>query len=170
MRRKYKLLVWAVILSPIFLYHKITHMNGDELAWVKCWDMGDTLFFESGSNGKDTVIFNSTKIYNSLCPINKNTNIELGSEYNATAFLNYELLHNGLAMVGRLWVEKKEQDQPIALHLRLCCRFALYLHPYLKKYFVEGIEYDDCVRIDGSNSDVGWPDHKKCINSFLWSK
>ncbi len=170
MKRKHLIILLAVFLLPVCVYHKLTHMNEGELRWMKCYSEGDSLLFASNMNNTDTLIVDSIEIHNSFNPFNSNPKI--GSEYEAVAYLNYHIIHNEYSMEGWFSIRKKEQKLPVEYSVMLCDRYAFDIKRQGLKDIVIGKEkFSDCIIFNESNSHYGKSQSMMCgVISLIWSK
>lgn len=168
-KRKHFLILLSVLLLPMCVYHKITHMEKGDLAWMESYHAGDTVMFSNGSL-TDTLIVRGIKVHNSLNPIN--TNFNASSVYEAVAYLDYDIIHDNDTMEGWFSIRKEEQGQPVYLNFSLCDRYALKgIKPRFKNFIINQSSYDDCIVIDKSNSSLGKYQSKTCgVKSLIWSK
>lgn len=170
MKKRYWIILLVVFLLPVCVYHKITHMNSEELDWVRVYNEGDSLFFSSNTNDIDTAIVTSIEIYNSLSPFNTNPNAN--SVYEAIAYLNYVIIHDNVSMEGWTCICKREQDQPIEQSFTLCDRYAFELKfEGFKETVIRGTKFNDCIILDDRNSHYGKNQPTVCgISGMVWSK
>lgn len=91
MKRIINILFWtALILFFIYrhIYHKITHMNSDDLEWVTNRHVGEFMVFESETGITDTVKIWDIRIHNCISPYNMNIDYWV-DEYIARASIDY---------------------------------------------------------------------------------
>ena len=102
-----RLLKWT---SPILLllfffhscvYHSITHMNEEELAWVTNRHEGEIMYFQSSNGKKDTAKIYKIEIYNSLNPFNMAYFNTSNTDYIAGGCIHYSF-NRATGCVGTL--------------------------------------------------------------------
>lgn len=90
-----RLLKWtsSILLLLFFfhscVYHYITHMNDEELAWVANRHEGEIMYFQSSNGTKDTAKIYKIEIYNSLNPFNMAYFNTSNTDYIAGGFICY---------------------------------------------------------------------------------
>ncbi len=128
MKRKY--LKWSIILclllpTCIGIYTDMSHLNEDELGWINCYAVGDTVLFKSNRNRYDTLIVLDKRISNSLNPFYYYTfDYSPGPDYNARASFEFKILNYPDSIKGYIQIEKLSQNDEIKWKLQLGNRFS----------------------------------------------
>lgn len=167
MKKKYIILI-ALLIVYLFLYKRMTHMNEDDLDWVKVYEKERVKLFATKDGIIDTLFVRNTAIHNSTWPFIRN---EASDEYTAGASIDFYILHMQDTVDGILIVRKDSNEKPAIISFRLCDRYAFKLTPDLQKFIIDNKTYDDCIVVDSSNSKLGIYQPMICnIKSFIWSK
>lgn len=114
MKRIINLLFWtALILFFIYrhIYHKITHMNSDDLEWVTNRYIGEIMVFESETGIIDTVKIWDIHIHNCISPYNMNIDYWV-DEYIARASIDY-LFTGSNSIDGYFYIIKENNNEPV---------------------------------------------------------
>ena len=153
----------------IFIYHKITHMDKNDLEWTKNRYVDEMFIFKSQDGVLDTAIVTNVEIYNSINPIN--TNYNASDEYIACASVDYKLVNRKDSIEGWFYIMKKDNKKPVNISVHLGSRYAFYLEQKLTCMKVEGTDIDDVMLFDDSNSEL----KENAIlddsfKSFAWSR
>ena len=95
------------------VYHYITHMNDEELAWLTNRHEGEFMYFQSKNGAKDTVIICQIDISNSLNPFNMTYFNTSNTEYIAGGCIHYRF-NRTTGCEGSLYVQKLHNNKPIS--------------------------------------------------------
>ena len=143
------------------VYHYITHMNDEELAWVTNRHEGEIMYFKSQTGILDNITIKEVTIHNSLNPINWGYFNTSNKDYIASADVRYIL---GSNRGGILHIEKRSKDRPI----------------YFSSVLIEGWVYDIPLNTtslqinDMIMNDIMFFENEKSdssvIKSYSWSK
>ena len=165
------LLLVPVILYFLYacVYHRITHMDKNDLEWVTNRYVGETMCFNSSKEIKATAVVTDVKIYNSLNPINTNYNVS--DEYIALAYIQYRLTNEEDTISGSFFVEKLYNDAPVYISCGLGQRWAEKVPQKITKLQIGNAEINDIVEFDSHNYGLAGDDGLvNPIVSFAWSK
>lgn len=150
-------------------YDSMTHLSGDEIAWVTNRHKGEVMYFKSTDGALDTAIIREVEVYNSLDPINWGY-LETGSEdYTASAKVSYSLSGK---RYGGFYISKRKGDSTIRFSPSL--DMSLYGIPLeISSLEVDGKTLYDVMYFDNTKSDKYNPDDENdgnLIISYAWSK
>lgn len=166
MRNK-SLILFGTLLFSSCLYKAWYNFEGDDLAWMEPYKERDTVVFAS-SSGMDTMIVNKVTLNNShpLFVPNEGTSV-----YNAHGYIESIMFHNKAHYECELTIVKRKDDL-MEVYLLFKERALMFVNQnelHLTNVVVNGIEYDDAVIVDDSNSA---PRHnaRYCCDYFIWSK
>jgi len=166
MRNK-SLILFGTLLFSSCLYKAWYNFEGDDLAWMEPYKERDTVVFAS-SSGMDTMIVNKVTLNNShpLFVPNEGTPV-----YNANGYIESIMFHNKAHYECELTIVKRKDDL-MEVYLLFKERALMFVNQnelHLTNVVVNGIEYDDAVIVDDSNSA---PRHnaRYCCDYFIWSK
>ena len=166
MRNK-SLILFGTLLFSSCLYKAWYNFEGDDLAWMEPYKERDTVVFAS-SSGMDTMIVNKVTLNNShpLFVPNEGTSV-----YNANGYIESIMFHNKAHYECELTIVKRKDDL-MEVYLLFKERALMFVNQnelHLTNVVVNGIEYDDAVIVDDSNSA---PRHnaRYCCDYFIWSK
>lgn len=149
------------------VYHRITHMDEEDLKWVTNRYVGETMYFKSQNGIIDSVMINEICIHNSLDPINwgyLNTNQK---EYIATADVRYSLNCND---GGVLHIEKKSIDEPIFFSSILINGWLYDVPMMLTTRRIDDINMNDIMFFDNRKSETIIQCGTNPIINYSWSK
>ena len=167
------LLILMAVLLPMCFYHRITHMDKDDLEWMRTYDIGDTVIFICDDLSLDTMFVYEKDVWNSLSPISR---YQVFDEYTAGGFYNYKLLHQKDTLDGSFFINKEKNGQPVQLKFVLHERYALGeygsgINQSLRVIVVNNETFDDCITIDDHNSSISrYATDSLQISYLKWSK
>ena len=148
---------WLYILLTITLftscmYEAMYFLTDKDLEWMAPYEQGDTVLFLS-SNEIDTMTIDEITLYNDDNPWKEN---EGTSTFMGNSSFNYTIRHHNELVDGDFCV-LKEDSMRFEKELQLCSQV------------IEGIQYDDLIKVDDSNSELYT---KEPFNTeyFIWSK
>lgn len=152
MRNK-SLILFGTLLFSSCLYKAWYNFEGDDLAWMEPYKERDTVVFAS-SSGMDTMIVNKVTLNNShpLFVPNEGTSV-----YNAHGYIESIMFHNKAHYECELTIVKRKDDL-MEVYLLFKERALMFVNQnelHLTNVVVNGIEYDDAVIVDDSNSAPG---------------
>lgn len=158
------------IFTYFFVYHKITHLNSEDLEWINNVKE-EIMVFESQNGTYDTATIKSIEIYNSLNPINYDR-FNVSDEYIATANIDYFVVNNNDTLDAFFYIQKESNGNPVCFNTGLGNRFAFNVKPDFQKILIDHIEIDDAIYFDNNNSSLSkyYCDNSPTIRSFVWSK
>ena len=164
-------IAFLILISPLFIYHKITHMNKDDLVWMNVYEAGDTVLFCCNNGSADTLLVLEKKIHNSLNPFNFK-DYEVSWEYLACANFDMILKHQGQSYDVYFAIEKFKRGVPVDHTFVMDNRFAFNLIEWIRGFKFRQDFYDDCIIIDDRNSKYGnqTEEKDKRIKMLVWSK
>ena len=163
---------WLYILLTITLftscmYEAMYFLTDKDLEWMAPYEQGDTVLFQS-SNSIDTMTIDEITLYNDDNPWREN---EGTSTFMGNSSFKYTIRHSEEMIKGKFLILKEDSLKvSIALRLRrrhLPLRDEKELQ--LCSQVIEGIQYDDLIIVDDSNSELYT---KAPFNTeyFIWSK
>lgn len=162
----YALLICGFLYSCV--YHKMTHMSSDELAWVTNRKVGEIMYFKSQFGEVDTVEIFDTYIHNSLSPLNFAYFNTSKQEYIAYASVFYTS-KNKSGMDGDLFVKKPFNDKPIVFSGGLFMKKSEAIPLKLTTLRLHNHTLDDVMffgNLKPLNNDL--PENP--VMSYAWSK
>ncbi|MDE6403576.1 MAG: hypothetical protein K2K86_07185 [Muribaculaceae bacterium] len=192
MMKKFKLiglLLPALMLSSCLGYYsKVSHLSDEELEWVNCYNVGDTVLFESDSGMVDTLVVDYKNIENSRWPfyIHFIDNMK-GDYYNATAIYTFDIKGLQTNIEGSFRVTKLSENDSIEWKSYLMRRFSNGW-PYklgrgaksvydkenpikVTDYIYNGKKLSNCIVFDDDNSTTSkYNDYPDSIESYVISK
>lgn len=168
---------FVMICLDTCIYHRVTHLNEDELAWITNLHIGDTMSFQTEDGTIDTLVINDVQIRNSWKIINwAGFNIS-SREYIATAHVsysdisNYRDYKNGAYISGNFVVKKPFRTEPIVVVAFLNHRKSVEIPLTVISMQISGNTLDDVVYIDESLMEPLREDTSlKPIKTLAWSK
>lgn len=165
-------IAFLILISPLFIYHKITHMNKDDLAWLNIYKGRDTVLFRCNQFATDTLMMYEKYIMNSLSPFNFGFFETSDDEYIAHGIIHMILMHQGQELYGYFYIFKEENRSPVRHNILFGDRYLEYYHERLRIVRIGQKVYDDCIIVDDSNSEFGYVEKEteKRIKKFVWSK
>ena len=110
------------ILFNSCVYHRVTHMNDEELEWVTNRHEGEIMFFKSQTGILDTVTIKEITIHNSLDPINWGYLNTSNKDYIASAEVRWvydiplnttSLQIDGMIMNDIMFFENEKSDSSV---------------------------------------------------------
>ena len=163
---------WLYILLTITLftsclYDAMYFLTDKDLEWMASYEQGDTVLFLS-SNGIDTMTIDEITLYNDDNPWREN---EGTSTFMGNSSFYYTIRHHNELVDGDFCV-LKEDSMRLSLYLNLRRRRRIVYDEkelQLCSQVIEGIQYDDLIKVDDSNSELYT---KEPFNTeyFIWSK
>lgn len=170
MKKSIIFFVCSILLSCVIscVYLKHTHMNNDDLRWLKSYNKGDTVLFHSNEDNIDTLIITNINIHNSLWPFVEN---EASTEYIANGSYEYQLHHKGNTFDGILLLIKKEyENEPVILSFSFGGLYSDRIQFETTALSENGEIIDDCIIINKENSHEGKYQKLIGIKDFIWSR
>lgn len=161
---------------PMCVNWKITHMDSDDLAWMKTYEIGDVEFFLSNKGNIDILLVRGKDTWNKFKIFRDN---EGSNEYIAGGCFNYIVYHKSDTIDGYFSINKAFQSEPVLLSFSLADRFCsdsfddtgiFGIPQNLQSVKICGIEFHDCLIADDKNSDWGKYQIEYGVTSFVWSK
>ena len=149
------------------MYEAMYFLTDKDLEWMAPYEQGDTVLFQS-SNSIDTMTIDEITLYNDDNPWREN---EGTSTFMGNSSFKYTIRHSEEMIKGKFLILKEDSlKMSIALRLRrrhLPLRDEKELQ--LCSQVIEGIQYDDLIIVDDSNSELYT---KAPFNTeyFIWSK
>lgn len=184
-------MIFSVILAftlsgCIGWYDKMSHLSDEELAWVNCYEIGDSILFQSDSLDIDTLVVTDKNIYNTSNPffIHFIDNYP-GSNFNAIANYIFIIKNKTNNIEGYFEIEKFVENDSIKIDALLDQRFSNdwnYDFDYrndmriftesnpikITKFSMNGQLFNNCIIIDDSNSKLSkYNDRENPIASFV---
>ncbi len=163
---------WLYILLTITLftsclYDAMYFLTDKDLEWMAPYEQGDTVLFQS-SNSIDTMTIDEITLYNDDNPWREN---EGTSTFMGNSSFKYTIRHHNELVDGDFCV-LKEDSMRLSLYLNLRRRRRIVYDEKelpLCSQVIEGIQYDDLIKVDDSNSELYT---KEPFNTeyFIWSK
>ena len=163
---------WLYILLTITLftsclYEAMYFLSDKDMEWMASYEQGDTVLFLS-SNGIDTMTIDEITLYNDDNPWREN---EGTSTFMGNSSFKYTIRHHNELVDGDFCVFK-EDSMRLSLYLNLRRRRRIVYDEkelQLCSQVIEGIQYDDLIKVDDSNSELYT---KEPVNTeyFIWSK
>ena len=163
---------WLYILLTITLftsclYDAMYFLTDKDLEWMAPYEQGDTVLFQS-SNSIDTMTIDEITLYNDDNPWREN---EGTSTFMGNSSFKYTIRHHNELVDGDFCV-LKEDSMRLSLYLNLRRRQRIVYDEKelpLCSQVIEGIQYDDLIKVDDSNSELYT---KEPFNTeyFIWSK
>ena len=163
---------WLYILLTITLftscmYEAMYFLTDKDLEWMAPYEQGDTVLFQS-SNSIDTMTIDEITLYNDDNPWREN---EGTSTFMGNSSFKYTIRHHNELVDGDFCV-LKEDSMRLSLYLNLRRRRRIVYDEkelQLCSQVIEGIQYDDLIIVDDSNSELYT---KAPFNTeyFIWSK
>ena len=161
----YALLICGFLYSCV--YHKMTHMSSDELAWVANRKAGEIMYFKSQSGKVDTIKTLEVFIHNSLDPINWGYFNTSSKSYIATANVRYGINKND---GGILSIEKKLNHKSICFSSILSEGWQYDVPLKITSLRIRNVTLDDVMIFDNSNLEPPHNKSQKKVMSYAWSK
>lgn len=168
------LLKW--ILSILFIigflyscvYHKITHMNDEELEWITNREIGEIMYFKSPNGVIDTLTILEVDIQNNLNPINWSYFNTSCKEYIATAHIRYSFSNRNTG--GLFYIKKQFNDMPICFSSVLFEGWSYDVPLKLTSLKVDNITMSDIIFFENGNPEAIKRNDSNFIISYAWSK
>lgn len=152
------------------LYEAVYLLDTNNLIWIEPYEKRDTvLFFSEKSKGMDTMIVDNKTLYNDHHALFRED--EGTSVYNANGFYECTVFHNAGHFECELLITKEKEDL-MQVYLEFKERrlmFADEKELKMQRMVLNGIEYNDAVIVDDSNSKFLHNARYYC-NYFIWSK
>ena len=171
-----RLLYWvSLILFLLFffhscVYHYITHMDDDELAWLTNRHEGEYMYFQSENGTKDTIIICQIEISNSLNPFNMTYFNTSNTEYIAGGCIHYRF-NRTTACEGTLYVQKSYNNKPVSFSGGLLGRWSRLTPLKLTTLEINNVTFNDILVFDEKDTEqITSIDQVNPIKSFAWSK
>ncbi len=149
------------------MYEAMYFLSDKDMEWMAPYEQGDTVLFLS-SNEIDTMTIDEITLYNDDNPWREN---EGTSTFMGNSSFNYTIRHHNELVDGDFCVFK-EDSMRLSLYLNLRRRRRIVYDEkelQLCSQVIEGIQYDDLIKVDDSNSELYT---KEPFNTeyFIWSK
>ncbi len=152
------------------VYHYITHMNDEELAWVTNRHEGEFMYFQSENGAKDTVIICKIEISNSLSPFNMTYFNTSNTEYIAGGCIDFRF-NRTTGCEGTLYVQKLHNNKPVCFSGGLLGRWSSRTPLKLTKLKINNVTFNDVLFFDEKNTEqITNSDQVNPIKSYAWSK
>jgi hypothetical protein len=171
-----RLIKWAssILLLLFFLhscvYHRITHMNEEELEWIANRHEGEMMYFQSNNGIKDTAIVYNIEIYNSLNPFNMAYFNTSNTEYIAGGCIDYSF-NRSTGCVGTLYVQKLYNNKPLFISGGLLGRWSKEIPLKLTTLEVNNVTFNDILFFNEMNTEqITNYNQANPIKSYAWSK
>ena len=133
------------------VYHYITHMNDEELAWLTNRHEGEFMYFQSKDGAKDTVIICQIDISNSLNPFNMTYFNTSNTEY--------------------IYVQKLHNNKPVSFSGGLLGRWSRETPLKLTTLKINNVTFNDILFFDENNTEqITNHNQVNPIKSYAWSK
>lgn len=149
------------------VYHRITHMNEDEMGWVANRHEGEIMYFQSPNGAIDTIEVWEITIHNSLNPINWGYFNTSNKEHIATADVRYSVNSND---GGIFHIKKQFKDSPVCFSSVLIDGWLYDVPLNTTCLRVDGITLNDIMVFDNRNSESLNRNDANSIMSYAWSK
>lgn len=149
------------------VYHRITHMNEDEMGWVANRHEGEIMYFQSPNGAIDTIAIREITIHNSLNPINWGYFNTSNKEYIATADVRYSVNSND---GGVFHIKKQFKDSTICFSSVLIDGWLYDVPLNTTCLRVDGITLNDIMVFDNRNSESINRNDANSIMNYAWSK
>ncbi len=151
-------------------YSDMSHLSDDDLKWTDCYNIGDTLIFESTNHYADTLVVDSKSVNNSKNPLFIHfIDDYMGDKYYATASYGFHIKSQNGNLKGWLKLKKLIENDSITWSAGLGERMAKQWHYVFdfkedKKTYIGqnpvkatnitlyGSKFDTCLVIDENNS------------------
>ena len=160
-------ILFTLLLSSCF-YDAVYNFDKEDLAWMEPYDKRDTIIFAS-EEGMDTMIVDNKTLHddhNALFVPNEATSV-----YNANGYIQNVVFHDKAHFECKLMIVKKN-EKVMELYLLFKERALMFVDKHelqMTTIVVDGVEYDDAIIVDDSNSQ---PLHNALYycDHFIWSK
>lgn len=170
MQQKFLFVLLGTFLFSSCLYDAVYNLDADELVWLEPYKQRDTVVFVS-EQGKDmdTMIVDNKTLYNDHHALFREN--EGSSVYTANGFYECTVFHHaGHFECGLLITKQKEDLMQVYLEFKeRCLMFADEKELKMNRMVLNGVEYDDAIIVDDSNSEFLHNARYYC-NYFIWSK
>lgn len=169
MKRLLKLSCYTLLLLCFLntcVYHRMTHMFGDELEWVSNREEGEVMYFKSQNDIIDTLTILEVSIHNYFDPINWGYFNTCNKEYIAHADVRYGFKNRRDG--GIMEIRKMFNGKPICFSSVLLESNWLDDVPLkISKLTINGVTFNDIMLFEDTadNKDASNP-----IVSYAWSK
>lgn len=164
---KNKLLLLLSFVVSSCLYSEIHLLDSDDLTWLSPYEQGDIILFKSG-NSIDTMIVKEAYLHNTTSRFMRN---ESSSVYNGNGGFHC-FIHHGKQITKCNFAVYKNGGKSLSVHLIVHKRFYMPSEKdiHFQKVNINGINYDDAIVINDTNSEN--PDDDKTLNMeyFIYSK
>lgn len=153
-------------------YDKISQLSDDELTWINCYNVGDTLMFYSDGNAPDTLVVDYKNIHNTTNRfyIHFIDNIR-DDNFDATAIYTFYIKTPKDSIEGSFRMTKIADLDSIQWDTFLDRRFSnnwkknmvklnIFVrdkngNPFkIESFILDGKKFDNCLIIDDSNSKL----------------
>ena len=152
------------------VYHYITHMNDEELAWLTNRHEGEFRYFQSKDGAKDTVIICQIDISNSLNPFNMTYFNTSNTEYIAGGCIHYRF-NRTTGCEGSLYVQKLHNNKPVSFSGGLLGRWSRETPLKLTTLKINNVTFNDILFFDENNTEqITNHNQVNPIKSYAWSK
>ena len=170
MQQKFLFVLLGTFLFSSCLYDAVYNLDADELVWLEPYKQRDTVVFVSEEGkGMDTMIVYNKTLYNdhhALFAPNEGTSV-----YNANGFVESTVFHGTEHFESVVHINKEKEDlMQVYLEFKeRCLMFADEKELKMNRMVLNGVEYDDAIIVDDSNSEFLHNARYYC-NYFIWSK
>ena len=161
------LMICTLLVSSCF-YLRMYHFCEGDLEWMSPYEQGDTILFKSHEQ-IDTMIVQEDFLYNGYWPFRQDEGTDV---FIANCGYRYSILHDRNVIKCSTFFLKIEENKLEAI-FQFRQRQSRFLYEdirerQLQPVRVNGIEYDDVIIVDDSNSETYDDYPYNC--EFIWSK
>ena len=160
----------GTLLFSSCLYEAVYILDADDLEWMEPYKQRDTMVFVSEDcNSMDTMIVDVKRLNNdhhAMFVPNEGTSV-----YNANGYFECTMFHDTEHFECGLLITKEKEDEML-VHLEFKERVLMFVTKKdIKKtnMMLNGVEYDDAVIVDDSNSEFTH-NARHYFKYFIWSK
>lgn len=167
----FRLLILVWIMRSCF-YHRMTHLNNEELEWITNHSVGEMMYFQAQDGTHDTIEITDVSTWNSLNPINS-TYFWLGNpDYLAGGSVEFKSKRFSRTIGHESFgIKKVSNFKPIHYRADFLDRWtkdSLPINP--KEMQIGGVEMEDVVVFDESNLEPIKEVGTNRLLRFAWSK
>lgn len=174
--------------SCVGYYKKMTHLSDDELEWINCYNIGDTVLFQSENGQVDTLVVREIKIENSRNPfyIHFIDNHFQDDYFYANATYEFDIISSNNKLEGSFGFNKmvdndliifksrlnERSSRPFTYHDLAVKRTVDYSKvPKISNIIYNGDVLSDCIVYDETNTDRFYKYNDAVeIDSYIISK